>query len=279
MRFGSTDIDFSRKVCIMGVINVTPNSFSDGGQFLDRSKAVEHGLLLAGEGADILDVGGESSRPGADPVSADEEIRRVVPVIEALCKVTHVPISIDTAKSSVAEAALDAGASMVNDISAMEGDPGMAELAARRKCVVCLMHMKGTPKTMQKAPRYDDAAQEILRYLGGRVDFAVKAGIDKERIVVDPGIGFGKRLEDNLVLLNRLDLFKNIGCPILVGTSRKSFIGALLHEAKPKDRLYGTLGSIAVAVMRGANAVRVHDVKPVKEMLDVMAAITGESRA
>lgn len=279
MRLGLTDIDFASKVCIMGVINVTPDSFSDGGRFFDPSRAAEHGLRLAGEGADILDIGGESSRPGADSVSVEEEIRRVVPVIEALSKATRVPISIDTTKHLVARAALDAGAALVNDISALESDPAMAALVAERNCAVCLMHMKGTPKTMQKAPRYENAADEILRYLEERVRFAARAGIAMDRIMVDPGIGFGKRLEDNLVLLNRLDLFKSIGRPILVGTSRKSFLGALLNEAEPGDRLMGTLGSIAVAVMRGANAVRVHDVKPVRQMLDVMGAITRESRA
>ena len=257
----------------MGVVNVTPDSFSDGGRFFDPASAVEHALHLASEGADILDIGGESSRPGSTPVSEAEEMRRVIPVIKALRGATDLPISVDTTKAAVAKAALDEGAAMINDITALRADERMAGIVSEAGCAICLMHMKGEPRTMQKAPVYADAPAEIRSFLKERIDFAVKSGIARELIFVDPGIGFGKRLEDNLAILKHIGLFKDLGCPVLIGASRKAFIGMLLDQAQPDQRLFGTLGAIAAAVAGGADAVRVHDVKPARELIQVMNAI------
>lgn len=257
----------------MGIVNVTPDSFYDGGRFADPARAVEHGLALAEEGADILDVGGESSRPGSDPVSAAEERRRVVPVIAALRKRAAALISIDTTKLEVAEAALDAGADIINDISASDLDPRVLVLAAARGAGLALMHMKGTPKTMQEAPRYDDAVGEVRAFLAGRLAAARAVGVAAESIVLDPGIGFGKRLEDNLVLLNHLETLAALGRPVLAGVSRKAFIGRLLDAAPADDRLEGTIAASVVAVVRGAHILRVHDVKAVGRAARVADAI------
>jgi len=257
----------------MGIVNVTPDSFYDGGRFADPARAVEHGLRLAEEGADILDVGGESSRPGSNPVPAAEERRRVVPVIAALRARTAALISVDTTKLEVAEAALDAGADIVNDISAADLDPRMLILAADRNAGLILMHMKGTPKTMQAAPRYDDAVAEIRAFLAGKLAAARAYGIAAESIVLDPGIGFGKRLEDNLVLLNHLEAFASLDRPVLVGVSRKAFIGRLLDAASADDRLEGTIAASVVAAVRGAHILRVHDVQAASRAMRVADAI------
>jgi dihydropteroate synthase len=256
----------------MGIVNVTPDSFYDGGRFSDPGRAVEHGLSLASEGADILDVGGESSRPGSDPVPAEEERRRVVPVIAELRRRTATLISVDTTKLEVAEAALDAGADIVNDISASGLDPRVLVLAARHGAGFVMMHMKGTPKTMQDAPRYDDAVAEIRAFLAGKIAAALASGLAAESIVLDPGIGFGKCLEDNLVLLNHLDALASLDRPVLVGVSRKAFIGRLL-DAAPDDRLEGTIAAAVLGVVRGAHILRVHDVQAVGRAARVADAI------
>jgi len=256
----------------MGIVNVTPDSFYDGGRFSDPGRAVEHGLSLASEGADILDVGGESSRPGSDPVPADEERRRVVPVIAELRRRTATLISVDTTKLEVAEAALDAGADIVNDISASGLDPRVLVLAASHGAGFVMMHMKGTPKTMQDAPRYDDAVAEIRAFLAGKIAAALASGLAAESIVLDPGIGFGKCLEDNLVLLNHLDALASLDRPVLVGVSRKAFIGRLL-DAAPDDRLEGTIAAAVLGVVRGAHILRVHDVQAVGRAARVADAI------
>jgi dihydropteroate synthase len=262
---------------VMGVVNVTPDSFSDGGRFLDPDAAVAHALRLAGEGADILDFGGESTRPGAEPVSADEERRRVVGVIERVeAKSTGARLSIDTSKASVAEAALDAGATMVNDVTALRGDPDLAALVAERGVDCCLMHMLGEPRTMQLDPRYDEVVADVAAFLEERLAHATGAGIAEERILLDPGIGFGKKLEHNLELLRRLDEIVAIGRPVVVGTSRKSFLGLLTGRAEPDQRLPGTIATNVLALERGASVFRVHDVAPVREALQVAAATVSK---
>jgi len=259
---------------LMGIVNVTPDSFSDGGAFLDPERAVEHALALACEGADILDVGGESTRPGSLPVPADEELARVLPVIRKLRPRTGVLISVDTTKSAVARAALDAGADIVNDTSALRDDPEMAAVVARSGAAVVLMHMKGTPRTMQEAPHYDDLVGEIRSFLAARCRAAEAAGIAAERIIVDPGIGFGKTAEHNLALIERLDAFRDLGRPLCVGFSRKAFIGRVLG-LPPGERLEGTIAAAVLSVSRGAEILRVHDVGPVARAVRMAEAILG----
>lgn len=259
---------------VMGVVNVTPDSFSDGGRYLDPATAIAHALRLQAEGADILDIGGESTRPGAAPVAAEEELRRVLPVIEGLGQ-TGARISVDTAKAAVAEAALGAGASMVNDVTALRGDPEMAGLIAQAGADCCLMHMLGTPRTMQDDPRYVDVVSEVKEFLEERAAFAVAAGIDEERILIDPGIGFGKTAEHNLELLRRLDELLELGLPVLIGTSRKSFLGQLTGRQDPEQRLAGTIATCVLAYQRGASVFRVHDVAPVVDALQVANATLG----
>jgi dihydropteroate synthase len=258
---------------LMGVVNVTPDSFSDGGLYLDADAAVAHGRALAAEGASILDIGGESTRPGAAPVSAEEELRRVVPVIKRLTA-TGAMLSIDTSKASVARAALDAGAAMVNDVTAFRGDPGMAAVVAGAGVDCCLMHMLGDPRTMQDDPRYDDVVSEVKAFLEERMAFAVVAGVAEERIMLDPGIGFGKTIDHNLELLRRLDELVAIGRPIVIGTSRKSFLGRITGRPAP-DRLPGTIATNVLAYLHGARVFRVHDVAPVYDALRVTAATVG----
>jgi dihydropteroate synthase len=270
---------------LMGVINVTPDSFSDGGLFMDPEAAVAHGSGLAAQGADILDVGGESTRPGAAPVAAEEELRRVLPVVERLAAVlaslgegsdTAAPqISIDTSKASVARAALRAGASLVNDVTALRGDPEMAGVVAESAVECCLMHMRGEPRTMQRAPRYDDVVDDVKAFLEERLRFAVTEGIREERVLLDPGIGFGKTLEHNLQLLRRLRELTELGRPLLVGTSRKSFLGRILADAGVSDRLPATLATCVLAYERGARVFRVHDVAPARAALATTAATLG----
>jgi dihydropteroate synthase len=262
---------------LMGIVNVTPDSFSDGGLFLDPGRAIEHGRSLAAEGADNLDVGGESTRPGAEAVSAEEELARVVPVVEGLAG-GEVTVSIDTSKRAVAEAALDAGAAIVNDVTALQGEPELAGLCAERDTDVVLMHMLGDPRTMQENPTYDDVVDEIRAFLAERIEFATSEGIDEERIWVDPGIGFGKTVEHNLELLRRLGELTELGRPVVVGTSRKSFIGKL--TGAPVDRrLGGTIASSVLAFANGADVLRVHDAGPVREALTVAEAILDPDRA
>jgi dihydropteroate synthase len=259
-------------VLIMGVVNVTPDSFSDGGLFLDADAAVEHGLRLAAEGADILDIGGESTRPGAEPVAAEEELRRVVPVIERLARDGEARISIDTTKPAVARAALAAGATLVNDVSAFRFEPEMAALVAEAGAGCCLMHMLGEPRTMQQDPRYDDVVSEVKAFLEERFAFAVSEGIPEDRVWLDPGIGFGKTVEHNLELLRRLDEIVAIGRPVVVGTSRKSFLGKLAGGRDASERLPGTIATNVLALERGASVFRVHDVAQNADALAVAAA-------
>jgi dihydropteroate synthase len=261
---------------IMGIVNVTPDSFSDGGLFLDAEAAIEHGRTLAADGADILDVGGESTRPGAEAVDAEEELERVRPVVEALAGESGpgVQVSIDTSKTAVAAAALDAGAEIVNDVTALRADPDLAALCADRECGLVLMHMLGDPRTMQENPTYEDVVDEVKAFLAERVDVAITAGVAEERIWVDPGIGFGKTLEHNLELLRRLGELRGLGRPVVVGSSRKSFIGAITGR-EVEDRLGGTVASNVLAVLAGADVVRVHDVLELKQALNVAEAIVG----
>ncbi len=252
-------LDFSRRTLIMGIINATPDSFFDGGQRADPGQAIADGLAMAAGGADILDVGGESTRPGAEPVSEAEELARVLPVVRGLRRETHLPISIDTYKSNVAKAALDAGADIVNDVSALRFDPAMAPLVAAEKVPVVLMHMQGTPQTMQNDPRYGDVVREVRDFLAAQMFEAMDAGIAQEQIVLDPGIGFGKTLEHNLELLRGLPALAALGRPLLVGVSRKGFIGRILN-LDPPGRLEGSLAAAVAAILAGANLVRVHDV-------------------
>jgi dihydropteroate synthase len=258
---------------IMGVVNVTPDSFSDGGRYFDTRAAIEHGLELEAEGAAILDVGGESTRPGADPVPGAEELRRVIPVIEGLIeRGAGARISIDTSKSSVASRALTAGATLVNDVTAFRGDPQMAQIVAEAGAECCLMHMLGDPRTMQDDPHYDDVVDDIKAFLTERMAFAVHAGIAEERILLDPGIGFGKTVHHNLELLRRLGEFRDLGRPVVIGTSRKTFLGRLTGRDAPEERVAATVATNVLAYERGARVFRVHDVAPVHDALTVTAA-------
>ena len=257
---------------VMGVVNVTPDSFSDGGRYLDPAAAVAHGLGLEREGAAMLDIGGESTRPGASSVPVAEELRRVLPVIEGLISsATHAQISIDTSKAPVAAQALDAGATLVNDVTALRGDPEMAGLIAGRGVDCCLMHMLGEPRTMQRDPHYDDVVSDVKAFLEARIAAALAAGIHEERIMVDPGIGFGKTLEHNLELLRRLEEIVALGRPVVIGTSRKSFLGRITGR-EVDERVPGTIATNVLAYERGARVFRVHDVRPVHDALAVTAA-------
>ena len=257
---------------IMGVVNVTPDSFSDGGRYLDAAVAIEHGLELEAEGAAILDVGGESTRPGAAPVSELEEVRRVIPVIEGLIAAgTKAQISIDTYKSRVAARALASGATLVNDVTAFRGDPEIAAVVAETKADCCLMHMLGDPRTMQQDPRYGDVVTDIKAFLEERMGFAIDSGIAEERILLDPGIGFGKTVEHNLELLRRLGEFLDLGRPVVIGTSRKSFLGKITGR-EVDERVAATVATNVLAYERGARVFRVHDVAPVRDALAVTAA-------
>lgn len=254
----------------MGVLNVTPDSFSDGGKFFDLEKAVAHARKMVEEGADFIDVGGESTRPGSDPVPVEEEIRRVVPVIERLTKEISVPISIDTYKSAVARAALDAGAVIINDISGLTFDQEMIPTAAQYGASVVIMHIKGSPKTMQQNPEYDDVVQEVAEYLRSQAAKAETSGV--KQIIIDPGIGFGKKLNHNLDIIKQLREFNRPGYPLLVGPSRKSFIGTLL-DLPAEQRLEGTAAAVTACILNGANIVRVHDVKEMKRVATMADAL------
>ena len=263
---------------VMGIVNVTPDSFSDGGRFDDLPRAVEHGLKLAAEGAGILDIGGKSPRPGAEPVSEADEIARTVPVIEALRRETGLPISIDTMKPEVARAAFAVGASIWNDVNALRA-PGALEAAASLDALVCLMHMRGEPRTMQDNPRYDDVAREVETYLMERTEAAIAAGISRSKIWIDPGIGFGKTLEHNLELLRSIPDLTRHGFPLLIGASRKRFIAAIDDTGQADKRLGGSLAVALHAAAKGAAILRVHDVRETVQALRVQAAIGGEQSA
>ncbi len=258
----------------MGIVNVTPDSFSDGGRFFSHEAAVEHALRLAEEGAEILDVGGESTRPGAAPVEADEQLRRVLPVIDALARRTPVPISIDTSKAEVARKAIAAGAQIINDVTGLTADPAMIEVAAESQCGICVMHMRGTPQTMQDDPRYGDVVREVREYLMSRRDVLAAAGISPERIALDPGIGFGKRTAHNLALLSSAWRLHDLGCPLLVGHSRKGFLQKVIGDPQA-DPLYGTIGVALALARQGVQILRVHDVAPVRQALVLFEAAGG----
>lgn len=269
----------------MGILNVTPDSFSDGGLYFDRNAAVEHALKMQDEGADIIDIGGESTRPGAKKVSAEEEIRRVVPVIKVLAEKLKIPVSIDTHKADVAKAALEAGASIINDISGLRFDPKMPAITARYKVPVVIMHIKGTPENMQKNPVYKALIPEIMDYLREGIEIARNAGIADDKIIIDPGIGFGKTVEHNLEIINRLSEFSSFEKPVLLGPSRKSFIGKILgmnhHGSYQGDlpvteRLEGTASAVAIGIFNGANIIRTHDVKAIARVARVADAIKRE---
>jgi dihydropteroate synthase len=257
---------------LMGIVNVTPDSFFDGGQFDDPQRAVAHAVRLVEEGADLLDLGAESTRPGAVPVSEQEERRRLIPVVTAVAKAVSVPISVDTSKAEVARAALDAGAVMINDVTALRGDRAMVDVVAETGAGLVLMHMQGTPETMQRAPHYDDVVGEVARFLAERARFAMDHGVPQDRIVLDPGIGFGKTLYHNLDLLANLHTFVQLGFPLLVGPSRKGFIGQLTQQSV-EARAWGTAGVVALAVQQGANMLRVHDVGPMRDVISVAIAV------
>ncbi|MDI6853171.1 MAG: dihydropteroate synthase [Deltaproteobacteria bacterium] len=264
----------TRRPLIMGIINVTPDSFADGGQFFDHAAAINQARSLADAGADILDVGGESTRPYAEPVSLQEELRRVLPVIEAIKAEITIPVSIDTYKAEVARAALAAGASVINDISALRFDPEMVHLAREAQVPVILMHMQGSPRDMQVNPQYHDLLGEIKAFFRERLDFALSHGLSRERLILDPGIGFGKTFDHNLEILNNLHVFHDLGCHLLVGPSRKAFIGHLLGGVPAGEgRDVGTLAALAMAVIRGAHILRVHNVAYARQFLTVLEAI------
>jgi len=269
-------IEFPDRPLIMGVVNVTPDSFFDGGRYLDVEAAVAHAVRLVEEGADLLDVGAESTRPGADIVSEAEERRRAIPVVTAIAKAVSVPISIDTSKASVARAALDAGAVLVNDVTALRADQAMVDVVAHTGAGVVLMHMHGTPRTMQQAPRYDDVVGTISDFFEERIRFAMAHGIVRRQIILDPGIGFGKLLVHNLTLLAQLRRFEQFECPLLVGVSQKAFLGQLV-DRPVQERQWGTAAAVGMAVDRGAGIIRVHDVRAMKDVVRVAAAISHQT--
>jgi len=264
-----------QRTLMMGILNVTPDSFSNGGHFFTPEKAIEHAFQMANEGADIIDVGGESSRPGADPVSREEEELRVLPVIKELTSQLNIPISIDTRRSLIARKALERGVQIVNDISGLRDDPDMADVISQFDAFVVIMHMKGTPKNMQQNPTYENLMEELIEFFRDRVTYALKSGIQNNRIILDPGIGFGKRLSDNFIILNALERIVEMGYPVLVGPSRKSFIGLTLN-LPPNERLEGTAASVTASVLHGAKIVRVHDVKEMKRVITIADAIQME---
>ncbi len=259
----------------MGILNITPDSFSDGGLYLYRKKAIDHGLKMVAEGADIIDVGGESTRPGSGPTPVEIELKRILPVISGIKNQTDALISVDTMKSEVAKAAIEEGADIINDISALRHDPGMLGLAIETNTPVILMHMKGTPKTMQINPYYDDVLAELHTFFEERIAQAIDNGLNREKIIIDPGIGFGKRLQDNLTLIRNLHSFRTLDQPILIGISRKSFIGKILGLAS-KDRLEGSIAAAVISVLQGAHILRVHDVAAVKRAVQIAEAIMNE---
>ena len=276
LRCGSLRMEFGKRPYIMGILNVTPDSFSDGGQFESAQAVIDAGLAMVEAGADLLDLGGESTRPGAEPVGVAEELDRVLPVLEGLGRYATTPVSIDTSKAEVAEEAVASGAAMINDVSALRFDPDMARVAADARVPLVLMHMRGEPRSMQQGDLvYQDLMGEIGKFLEAQMRLAEQAGVERNRIILDPGIGFGKTPEQNLAILNRLELLNTLGRPILVGPSRKSFIGAAL--GKPlEERLHGTAAAVAAAVLHGAHLLRVHDVEAMRQVADMAWCIKRE---
>lgn len=270
----SRQLTFSERPLLMGIVNVTPDSFSDGGRFFEPRRAIEHGLRLAAEGADLVDVGGESTRPYAEPITAAEELRRTLPVVQALCQQLAVPVSIDTSKALVAREAVAAGAEIINDITGLTGDPEMLATALDGGAGVCVMHMQGTPQTMQDEPAYRDVVAEIYQYLRVRRDALLTAGMESARICLDPGVGFGKTHQHNLTLLAGCGRYHELGCPVLVGPSRKGFIGRVLGK-QAADRKAGTIGVCLALAAQGVQVLRVHDVEPVRQALLMFAAVGG----
>jgi dihydropteroate synthase len=266
-------LDFSQKTHIMGILNVTPDSFSDGGQYFDKSTAINRAMQMVEDGADLIDIGGESTRPGSEPLPLEEELRRIIPVLEPLAKEIAIPISIDTYKSEVARRALDAGASMVNDISGLRFDLEMPKVVAAYKVPVVIMHVKGTPQNMQINPVYAALIPDILDYLREGIRIATESGIPEEMIIIDPGIGFGKRFEHNLEIIHNLHEFAQLEKPVLIGPSRKAFIGKILGDKPPDERLEGTAAAVAISIMNGANIVRVHDVREMVKVAKVADAV------
>ena len=269
-------LDFSKKTYIMGILNVTPDSFADGGLYFDKSSAIERAYQIVEEGADLIDIGGESTRPGSEPISIKEELKRTIPVIEAISKKIKVPISIDTYKSEVAKAALDAGASMVNDISGLRFDPRMPDVVSEYKVPVVIMHIKGKPQDMQQNPVYDALIPEIIDYFRMGIKIATGAGISEDKIIIDPGIGFGKTFAHNLEIINNLYEFTLLEKPILIGPSRKAFIGKILGDVPATERLEGTAAAVSISIINGANVVRVHDVKETVKVAKVADAVKRE---
>ena len=277
LKIGDKNFELGKKTIIMGILNITPDSFSDGGEFYSFEDAVKHAILMEKEGADIIDIGGESTRPGANTVSLDEEHNRVIPVVEELVKKIKIPISVDTYKSKIAKMALDVGAAMVNDVTALRGDENLAKIVADFNVPICLMHMKGMPKNMQVNPTYDDVLNEIHDFLKKRTKYALSCGIKKENVIIDPGIGFGKRtgkgIEDNCEIISRLSELKSLGFPIMIGASRKTFIGNICGKTNPlpvNERLEGSLASAGIAACNGADIVRVHDVKESRRFFNIV---------
>jgi len=275
LTWGNFTFDFSQRTYIMGILNVTPDSFSDGGFYLDKGMAIEHALKMQDEGADIIDIGGESTRPGSESIPAKEEIKRIVPVIEELAKKLKIPISVDTYKSEVATAALSSGASMVNDISGLRFDQKMPEVVAEHKIPIIIMHIKGRPKDMQINPVYTALIPEVMDYLRGGIEIARSAGIADDKIIIDPGIGFGKTVQHNLEIIKRLNEFTGFEKPILIGPSRKSFIGRILGDLPVSERLEGTAAAAAIGIFNGANIIRVHDVKAMVRVARIADSIKG----
>jgi len=267
-----TDLPFDERTLIMGIVNVTPDSFSDGGKFINPADAIDHAIHLVEDGADILDIGAESTRPGAADVSVEEEIDRLLPVVNALVKSVDVPISVDTTKSVIAQQMLDAGAHIINDISGLQFDPQLSKVVADYGCPVVILHIQGTPRTMQKNPVYNDVISDIISYFKKRVEFARSAGIQDQQIILDPGIGFGKTIEHNFRILSEFREFTSLGYPLVLGASRKSFIGKTL-DVPVDDRLEGSLAAAVVGAWNGANIIRVHDVKETKRALRITDAI------
>jgi len=268
--------DFSKRTYLMGILNVTPDSFSDGGQYFDKSIAIRRAHEMVEEGADIIDIGGESTRPGSEPVPLEEEIARTIPVIEEISKKIKVPVSIDTYKAEVAKRALDAGASIVNDISGLRFDPEMPKVVSQYKVPVVVMHIKGTPKNMQVNPTYEALIPEIIDYLRASIMLALKFGIPEDKIIIDPGIGFGKTFDHNLEIIKNLHEFTLLEKPLLAGVSRKAFIGKILGDAPASERLEGTAAAVAISILNGANIIRVHDVKEMKKVALVADVVKRE---
>ena len=275
---GSHKIVIQSNPLVMGVLNVTPDSFSDGGTYITVAQAVDHARQMQAHGADIIDIGAESSRPGAEPINEREELRRLIPVVEAVRKVVSLPISVDTTKAAVARSAIQAGAVIVNDISALQGDPVMARLVAETGVAVVLMHMQGTPQAMQQSPRYGNVVEEVTAFLQQRAQVAIACGIRPSQIVLDPGFGFGKLQEHNLQMLAEFETFTTLGYPVLAGVSRKQFIGNLIRQPV-HEREFGNAGAVAVAVLKGAHIIRVHDVRAMKDTAMVVSAISRHARS